>query len=159
MDQAELKRVLHYDPETGVFTWRVSLSWRGKIGAEAGNIFRRYRHIRIHGKLYRVARLAWLYTMGEWPPLDVDHVDGDGLNNRWRNLREATVSQNLANARRRKDNTSGYKGVFRYPMGFRARIYVGGKTLHLGCRATAEEAHALYVAAARRHFGEFARVE
>lgn len=91
----------------------------------------------------------------------VDHRDGDGLNNTDRNLRaNISSSQNIANSRRRKDNTSGYKGVTRHrPTGkWRARIGVDGRRVSLGLYPTSAAAHKAYVSAAKIHFGEFARV-
>ena len=57
----------------------------------------RYRKITIKRKKYRAHQLAWLYMTGEWCPLLIDHRDGDPSNNRWGNLRRATVSQSNAN--------------------------------------------------------------
>lgn len=89
----------------------------------------------------------------------VDHRDSDGLNNRRSNLRPATASQNLANSRLRRDNTSGFKGVtfFRRTGRWAAQITVAGKARGLGYFATAEEAAACYDAAAIEAWGEFAR--
>lgn len=89
----------------------------------------------------------------------VDHVDHDGLNNRRSNLRLATPTGNVRNARLRSDNPSGYKGVAQTPSGrWRARIVVKGKRIWLGTHATAEEAARAYDAAARERFGQFACV-
>lgn len=90
----------------------------------------------------------------------VDHRDGDGLNNRRGNLREATQAQNCRNARLRKDNRTGVKGVSNVggSRPFRARIKVHGKTISLGTFATLSEAAAAYAEASQRHHGEFGRV-
>lgn len=90
----------------------------------------------------------------------VDHRNGNGLDNRRANLRQATQAQNSMNRARRSDNTSGYKGVS--PYGRRGRwsstIHVGGKKRCLGIYASAADAARAYDAAARGHFGEFARL-
>jgi len=88
----------------------------------------------------------------------VDHRDGDGLNNRRTNLREATRAQNARNARRSITNTSGFKGVtFHKGAGrWMAQIHVRGRHLYLGLHDTPEIAHEAYMAAARKHYGEFA---
>lgn len=86
----------------------------------------------------------------------VDHRNGDGLDNRRANLRVATFADNARNARLRKDNTSGFKGVKRAGSRWYAQIRVNAKRLHLGSFATPEEAHAAYCRAATQHFGAFA---
>jgi hypothetical protein len=97
---------------------------------------------------------------GEWCSVMIDHRDGNPSNNRWSNLRRATVSQNNANRRLHRNNKCGFKGVVQNHIGrWVASIYKNGQRHHLGCFATAQEAHAAYVAAARKLFGEFARSE
>lgn len=98
---------------------------------------------------------------GAWPEHKVDHWDRDGLNNRWANLRSATVSQNLQNSGIRADNTSGFKGVsWSSSRGkWVAQISIYGKRTPLGRYFIKDEAIAAYRAAAERHFGEFARFE
>jgi len=91
-----------------------------------------------------------------WP--FVDHVNGDGLDNRRENLRAATHSENAMNRAMNSDNTSGYKGVFRYPRGWRARITLAGRRTNLGVFATPQEAARAYDTAALALFGEFARL-
>jgi len=88
----------------------------------------------------------------------IDHVDGNGLNNCRNNLRVATESQNKANLRRRRDNTSGYKGVScnRQTGKFRAYITVAGHRRHLKYFDDPREAARAYNGAALKHFGEFA---
>lgn len=88
----------------------------------------------------------------------IDHRNGNGLDNRRRNLRPATPSQNAANGKAR-GAISGFKGVCpdRKRKRWQARINVAGKTLCLGTFDTPVEAHAAYMRAARRYFGTFAR--
>lgn len=90
----------------------------------------------------------------------VDHINGDGLDNRRCNLRPATTTQNLANTAPPSHNTSGYKGVnfYRRTGRYRAYIQSGYRPTHLGYFATAEQAARAYDAAALEHFGEFARL-
>ena len=93
------RELLHYDPETGVFTWRVRVSSRKLAGSVAGGFFAtvRYRRITVDRKTYREHRLAWLYSYGRFPEQDLDHIDCDPSNNRLANLREADKSQNQWN--------------------------------------------------------------
>lgn len=88
----------------------------------------------------------------------VDHIDNDKLNNTRSNLRLCTQSQNQANRRLHKNNTSGYKGVTRRGSRWHARIEVNGKSIHLGYHDSALQASRIYDHAARRFFGEFARL-
>jgi hypothetical protein len=92
----------------------------------------------------------------------LDHIDGNGLNNRRNNLRVATNQENLRNASkfvhgRNRVATSVFKGV-NYCRGWRARITVDGKHRGLGYHATEEAAARAYDRAARQLFGEFARL-
>lgn len=160
LTQERLKELLHYDPETGVWRWIkiTHPSGRTKVGSIAGTPYTRgYRRIIVDGKKYRSARLAVLYMTGKWPPDGVDHRDGDTSNDRWTNLRCATQSQNGGNMRRPVTNTSGFKGAVLSKGKYTARIRVNQKRISLGVFATAAEAHAAYVAAAQKEFGEFAR--
>lgn len=79
--------------------------------------------------------------------------------NRIANLRQATRSQNMANARQKANNTSGFKGVHFLRGKWQAQIQIGGRRIHLGCYLTPEVAHMAYRIAAKKHFGEFARTE
>src|SRR5665213_3102737 len=104
LTQARLKKLLHYDPLTGMFTWRITHGRhdRWKAGARAGNLHKSDRRwlIRIEGIRYKAHRLAWLYMTGRWPRDQIDHKDTDSSNNVFTNLREATNAQNQQNRRR-----------------------------------------------------------
>jgi len=91
----------------------------------------------------------------------IDHIDGNKLNNRFRNLREATRSENNSNSKRPANNSSGFKGVsYRKQVGrWTAQITVNNKRSHIGYFNTPEAAHAAYVRAAKQSRGEFARFE
>jgi hypothetical protein len=86
-----------------------------------------------------------------------DHRSGDTLDNRRSNLRYATNAQNCRNAKVRKDNSSGFKGVHVVGGRFVARIQVDGKRISLGMWDTAEEAYKNYCEAAAKFHGDFAR--
>jgi len=158
MTQDELKALLEYDPETGVWIWRQRRNSRADVGSVAGFVRKAdgYRIIgNVFGKNRKSSRLAWFYMTGYWPDYDIDHVNGDKADDRWCNLRAATVTQNIANGRTRKDNASGVKGVDLYRGRWRAQIQVEGRKRHLGYFGTIEAASAAYVAAAKLAFGEF----
>jgi len=107
---------------------------------------------------YAAHRLAWFYETGEWPSDEIDHKNRGRDDNWFENLREATRSQNVANTALRSTNTSGFKGVsFDRSRGrFLSKIKVNYRTINLGRFDAPEEAHAAYLAAAQKHFGEFA---
>jgi hypothetical protein len=91
--------------------------------------------------------------------IEVDHIDGNGLNNQRCNLRLATKDQNQHNSVIRSDNTSGLKGVHldKRSGSWVAQITVRGKTLHLGCFVKAKDAARRYDDKARELFGGFAK--
>lgn len=160
-----LRELLSYERETGVFTRLVNRSSNALAGSVAGCVAstgkgRKYFVIWIDGKLYYAHRLAWLHVHGRWPDDDVDHVDGDGTNNKISNLRAATRSQNMMNTFAQRNNKSGFKGVSldKPNKKWVAKIQVNGHQKHLGLFKTAAEAHAAYVEATTEHHGEFGRV-
>ena len=162
----QLRTVLTYDPATGIFTWRhragVPKWWNTKYaGTTAGSPGGGgYIVIGLNRFIYGAHRLAWLWMTGEWPSSgEVDHIDTDGTNNVWTNLRDSTHGQNGRNTGIRPNNTSGFKGVSRHGARWRAYIAVNYQRSHLGTFDTKEEAYAAYVAAAARLHGEFARVD
>lgn len=165
LDAREISRLICYNPETGVFTYKPrdgDNSFNAKIaGKHAGR--RRsdgYVTVKLYGRHYQAARLAWACMKGEWPPGEVDHINGVPSDNRMENLRQATHQQNAMNRRRRSDNTSGYKGVsFNKQAGkWQATICISGRNCYLGLFASAEEAAAAYQAAAPQFHDQFARV-
>lgn len=163
LTQDRLKQLLHYEPETGIFTWRVERP-RGRIGKPAGTIKRDgYVHIGVDYNRYFAHRLAFLYMTGEMPEpkQHVDHINSNTVDNRWANLRLATSSQNQMNVLMWSSNTSGYKGVswHKGEGRWRACIRVKGKRKYLGYFDTAEQGYAAYCEAAKLHHGEFARLQ
>jgi hypothetical protein len=156
-----LRELLSYDPETGVFRWRVTRGGTARAGTVAGASRRDgYVLISIGNVRYLAHRLAWLWVTSTWPPDEVDHKNGDPSDNRLENLRPATRSQNNANVRAQKNNRAGLKGVCfdgRYRLPYEARIYTNGQKRVIGRYTTPEAANAAYAAAAQQHFGAFAR--
>lgn len=152
--QASIKSVLHYNPETGKFTWIESSRGR-RAGDEAGcTNCGGYRIIGIEGHLYYAHRLAFLYMTGRWPTNQVDHRDRNPSNNQWANLREATHGQNVIN-RFRKSKRGLPRGVLPHGKRYRACCISEGVRTFSKSFATPNEAHAAYLAMARRIHGEF----
>lgn len=157
-----LKQVYLYIPQTGEFLrLQATRSYGAKaeVGQSAGSQSgERYIRIGIDGQVYRAHRLAWFYMTGEWPENGIDHIDLDPSNNRWSNLRAATQSQNAANTRKRRNNTSGFKGVSETASGtWQAVIWVKQKKVCLGTYKTPEEAFEAYQKGAEEHFGTYHR--
>lgn len=172
MNQDYLKSLLHYNPNTGIFTWkkrelssfaneRAGKIWNTRFfGNEAGSIRDGYIVIIINGKCERAHRLAYLYMEGYWPEDEIDHRDLNRSNNKWNNLRSATKKENSRNKSKRKDNTSGYKGVSWHTKNkkWRARIFLNNKEKTLGLFDKKEDAHLAYLYASNQYYGEFGRV-
>ena len=139
--QEELKAMLHYDPETGLFTRLVKMSQNTKIGDIAGCLHhkkhsgKKYLLFSIKGKLYRCHRLAFLYMTGSFPEDQVDHINWNGTDNRWCNLREVISKDNQKNLRKPIHNTSGVVGISWHKKlnKWNARIQVMRKNISLGC--------------------------
>lgn len=161
--QNELKLLLHYDPITGIFRWRIATG-RVKVGDIAGVVWSRrdvlwkrsnscsYIEIRIHGHRHGAHRLAWLYVHGDWPSV-VDHKDGDGTNNAILNLRATTNAGNRKNVKRPIHNTSGFTGVSWHKRieKWRVRIKVDGKAVDLGTYIDFDEAVQVRIAANKKY--------
>jgi hypothetical protein len=95
MTADELKRVLTYEADTGLFRWLVPTNRQVVNGAVAGRkTTTGYWNICINKKRYMAHRLAWLYVYGRWPADQIDHINRNRIDNRIANLREATNSQN-----------------------------------------------------------------
>jgi hypothetical protein len=158
MTAERVRELFSYDPETGVFVWRVTLGNAAVAGTTAGTIYKNgRRYITVEGQRYFAHRLAWLYVNGQWPTAQIDHRNRVRDDNRIANLREATNQQNCANRDVLKRNSLGVKGVVAYrgrkantPIRYRARIRVNDRLIHLGYYPTPK-------AAATRYFGEFAQ--
>ena len=152
-----LRGILNYSPENGCFVWRhrpdLPLKWNRRMaGKKAGcklPISGGYVGIRINGVRYLAHRLAWAYHFGTWPALNIDHINGNGMDNRIMNLREANQSENHQNKRRQSNNKSGFTGVSWNTLErrWRATIQIGGKQIFLGGFAEKEDAYSAYLKA------------
>jgi len=156
LTQARLQELLHYAPETGLFTWSAPSGPRVKKGARAGSATREgYLTIRIDKKLHKAHRLAWLYVYGLHPKNQIDHINQSKSDNRICNLRSVSNKQNLENRGAQKNNTSGYKGVSFSRGLWQAQICSNGKRTNLGRFYTAYDAHLKYEDAAKKLFTHY----
>lgn len=153
-----LKEVLRYDAESGHF-FRINSTSNVRAGSRAGSIGTgQYRSIRIDGVTHKEHRLAWLYVYGQWPTLDIDHINGVSGDNRIANLREANDSQNAQNRRNSKRVKDGLLGVYQTRKGtYVAKISSGKKLIHLGTFINIDEAKEASMAARRERY-EFCEV-
>ncbi|EHE2320718.1 hypothetical protein JNE51_004428 [Salmonella enterica] len=157
----ELAKVTSYDAEQGRIFWTIKPRPQTNVGDEAGTVDKDgYRQIRNQGKIVKTHRfIFWLETGTN--PVIVDHRSHEKnergeYDNRFSNLRGATQQQNLMNAGAQRNNTTGFKGVYRKRGKYAASISVNGKTVHLGSHDTPLEAFRAYQEAAERYHGEFA---
>ena len=137
------------DAETvGQYAWQALVGSNGVYAYRKGYSGGKHKNVYLHRVL-----------MDAPADLHVDHADGEPLNNRRENLRLATRAENMRNMKRRRDNTSGVKGVnwSKHNSKWAAGIKHNGKRHFLGYFDNAEEAHAAYLQAAEELFGDFAR--
>lgn len=110
--QKQLKDLLHYNPDTGIFIWMKRPSKKIMVGEIAGAKSDRGRmNLSIAKTKYKLHRLAWLYMTGSYPDGEIDHIDQDASNNRFSNLRDVSHQENSRNMRLHRDNTSGVSGA------------------------------------------------
>jgi hypothetical protein len=148
----KLKKLLEYNPETGLFINKVYRSARAKKNTVAGFLSKDgYITIGINGKTYYAHRLAWFYIFEIWPEKFIDHIDTIRNHNWLSNLRECNYSENYQNIIKcQSNNKSGYLGVSSNRSKFRANICLDNKPLYLGSFDTAIEAHEAYLFAKRK---------
>lgn len=152
-----LRSILHYSPETGIFTWKVRTSRSVRVGDVAGcPDGLGYLQISVQSRLYRAHRLAWLHVYGEWPKLDIDHINRNRSDNRIANLRDVSHKQNMQNAGKYSHNTSGHPGVHWYKQRskWQAHIRHNQKLIHLGYFSILEEAIAARKAAEKLYWAD-----
>jgi hypothetical protein len=151
-----LRSVLHYNPDTGIFTRKVSTSPRVKVGDVAGSLDGHgYLRITVQSRLYQAHRLAWLHTYGEWPTGQIDHINRVRTDNRISNLRDVTHKQNNQNRSKSSHNTSGHTGVswFRRTGKWQTHITHNQKSIGLGYFDDLEAAIAARKAGELKYWG------
>lgn len=139
-------RKYFYNPENGEIRSKIQLGKKIKPNTVMGSIRfmketgRYYRIINTNGRMVRSHRLAWFMFYGEWPKLQIDHINGDGLDNRISNLRDVTHAENGRNIKLKKNNTTGVCGVSFQANRYQAEIWYERKKYYLGRFKTLEEA-------------------
>lgn len=160
LTQEYLHETLHYTPETGVFTWNISPKPDIHVGDIAGCLNRvtGYIEIRINHRIFRSARLAWLYVHGKWPEDEIDIINGIRDDVRICNLREASRAEITRNQLMRRNNTSGVKGISwnKNAKKWIAYCTVNHKRHHLGLFTDIAEAEQVVRQFREEYHGSFA---
>jgi hypothetical protein len=146
LSHEEIKRLLNYDPDTGKFTWKITVNSRAPAGSVAGCINPDgYRQIRVAGIVYKAHRLAWLYVTGKFPLNGVDHINGDRMDNRIDNLRDVSHRENHQNTKFHRNGRLFGTSFHKQSKKWEARIRVRDKRIYLGSFDTEQEAHKSYL--------------
>jgi len=171
LTQKVLKELLHYNPDTGVFTWKARgekwlkskyaiKTWNTRFAGKEtiGSDGVGYARIRVLGADYGAHRLAWLYATSKMPKGQIDHINRNRKDNRIANLRQSTCTQNHANANIFSNNTTGFKGVRanKKTSGWCAYITSKGISYYLGRYSSKIEAAKAYDKKAIELHGEYA---
>ena len=150
LTQERLKQVVSFEPTTGIFI-RILKAKRAVVGKELGyKKSNGYIALSIDGQKYFAHRIAWLYVYGEFPKHDIDHIDGDRTNNKIKNLRDVSRTENLQNLKIAKSHnkSTGVLGAYLHNCGkFMSRIKVNKKDVYLGLFDTVEQAQQAYLTA------------
>ncbi len=161
MNIQKLQEFIHYDPVTGVLIWKKVLSNRTKAGALCGaNIDSKgYGRVCFDGKQYRAHRVVWALFYGQEPNQQIDHINGNKLDNRISNLRLANNAENSRNCKLSKNNSSGITGVVFHKTANKwlAQIMLNRKNHYLGLYDTIEAAAKARKKAETQYFGQFAK--
>ena len=156
-----MREFIAYNAKTGEMTWKKVLGNRTRPNAICGgNIDSKgYGRVCFDGKQYRAHRVAWALFYGEWPTLQIDHINGNRLDNRIQNLRPATNSENSRNSQISKNNTSGITGVTYHAKAKKwvAQIMVNRKNHYIGLFDSKAAAAAARQAAQVQFFQEFSK--
>lgn len=152
--QDRLKELLDYNPDTGVFVWKVD-----RKAVKAGDVAGKRHHsgywnLFVDGRWLMAHRAAWLYVHGVWPDGDIDHINRIRDDNRLCNLRTANRAENCQNQPTRRNNRSGVTGVLWHKAAKKwvAQINIDRKLRHLGVFDTKELAVEARKAAELAHY-------
>ncbi|MDD9727198.1 HNH endonuclease signature motif containing protein [Roseovarius sp. SK2] len=156
-----LRKFLRYEPDTGKLFWRERTpedftdgkqskeskcaSWNSQhSGKEAFLNMKKDGHLNgnVRRRSLQAHRVAWAIYYGRWPKHHIDHINGDPADNRIKNLRDVSSTQNMRNCRRFSHNSSGYNGVRWHKRGKKwiAEGCLNGRKKHLGSFDDIEDA-------------------
>lgn len=160
----DFHHAFHLDEENGKLFWKNPPKQHAqRVGKEAGCLAigkgknKTYWYVRLNNQTFKRSRVVFYMKYGRWPSVCIDHIDGDSLNDRPNNLREATYVQNAQNQKPRRNKKSGLpQGVTHYQSGYRAQIFLNKKRMVLGQFKTSEAASEAYQAARKELFNEYA---
>lgn len=168
LTQEYVRSLFHYDPETGVLTWKerprehfaTEGAWKvmnarcaGKPVGSSHRFQGDYLALSLRGRKYLVHRMIWFLVYGYWPD-EIDHINGKRADNRLVNLRDVSRPVNMKNKRVRRDSKTGIPGVMWHKAAAKwcAQIRVSGRMRHLGVFGRLEDAIAARKAA-EKEFG------
>lgn len=141
--QKQIKELIHYDKDSGVFTWKVDRQNIAKKGMVAGSSASdNYLVLTLFNKQYKAHRIAWMYEYGHFPKDNIDHINGNKKDNRIINLRDVTSLINHKNMSIDKRNKSGKTGVTWHKLSKKwiTNISVDKRLVHLGYFENIEDA-------------------
>jgi len=164
---SRVREVFDYDQFTGVLKRNLCFGLSGRSNGkwaekETGCLSSGgYLKVGLDGVQYPAHRIIFIWMLGAEPVGDIDHIDMDKLNNRWRNLRPASRSQNMFNTKAHKDSKSKLKwaNYDSHNEMWRPQISINGKVYVFKRVATAQEAHDICAEYAAKLHKEFARTE
>ena len=177
-DVETLRKLLDYDPETGVLTWKARTAemfeadkrrsaehrcnnWNSlHAGKRAFSGITNFGYCKgdIFKDRYLAHRIIFVMQTGRPPVADIDHINGVRSDNRWANLRAASRSQNSKNRVSSSKASSQFMGVSKARGRWHASIKLGGKKRSIGNFRNEVDAARAYDAEAVKHHGEFARL-
>ena len=154
------KEILHslFAYKDGELYWKVKPAQRVNIGDIAGSISAGYKQVFIKSKPYKSHRIIFMMQHG-YVSDQIDHIDGNPLNNKIKNLRAVTNSQNQLNRKISKNSKTGYKGVCVHSQTgkYIVRVSVYGKDKYFGIYEDLELAGLVAEMARKKYHGEYAR--
>jgi hypothetical protein len=147
MNMKRFLELFEYKREHGILIWKKITSNRAKVGDQVGNVMitksgLKYLQTSVDKNRLQVHRIIWFIERGRWPTHEIDHIDGNGLNNKIENLRDVPGLQNMKNLTKRKDNSSGTTGVYWHKGASKwlVQAQVNGRYIYGGLHSSLEEA-------------------